>query len=509
MKKYHYFIIFFLIVAGIFGGFWAGLRYSHVSTGDLVSRPHLSDKPADPSVSLPPQISEKVRETALSDDAGKLPAEFGVDILIVDKSLQLLKEEYLEKPDTAKLINGAVSGLKKRLKSRGLDASFVMLPPKDVSEKERMKILHQYYYKSMSLYGKKISESYIAYGALSGMISTLGDPYSLVMEPQEYKMLNEYMTGGNYGGIGISLEKNRQSNLLHVVDTVLGGPAEKTGIKSGDIIAKINGESVKGMDLDIASGKIRGKKGTRITLLVDSPKTGKKQLQLTRDVIHEKSVISAMKPGGIGYIKISLFGESTGTEFNTELQKLYSQGAKALLIDFRNNVGGYISGAIDVCSYLLESGSLVVSVVNPRTGRNEVYRAYGCAQTKLPIAILVNENSASSSEIAAGAFRDTGSALIVGDKTYGKGIVQSLREFRDGGALKITVAKYLTPKGTDINKKGLMPDVVVKMPPQYVNTPDDIQREKAIEILKKRMKKAAYLPPSDCPDQYSFFLICA
>ena len=159
------------------------------------------------------------------------------------------------------------------------------------------------------------------------------------------------------------------------------------------------------------------------------------------------------------------------------------------VIDLRNNSGGYVSAAIDVCSCLMDSGSLIVSVVNPRTGRNEVYRAYGNKKFEYPIVILANQNSASASEITAGALRDILSAPVIGQRTYGKAVVQTIKELKDGGALKFTVAKYLTPKGKDIDKTGIVPDYEVKMDTKYINTSDDIQMERARSVLKNLMAK--------------------
>ncbi len=488
MKRYHYFIILFLILIGVSGGFYAGSHYSAGINQELepVKQQDTAVSQGKENTSLFPPLSSSVEVASKSNL--NINTVFGVDILIIDKTIQMLREEYLDEISYVKLINGAVSGIKKRLAQKNLDSSFV-IPLKKMPEKEMIVELHKLYNKAMALYGNKISESDLAYGALIGMMESLHDPYSVALEPKEYKLLNEFMSGGNYGGIGIYLEVHKQTKMLTVVDTIIGGPAARAGLKSGDVVVKIDGASVKGMDLEVASQKVRGKKGTRITLLIDRASEGLREYSMIRDIIHENSVISSMKPGRIAYVKVGFFGENTGQEFGEELEKMYAEGAKGLIIDLRNNTGGYISGAIDVCSHLLESGSLVVSVVNPRTGRNEVYRAYGSKQSQIPIAVLVNENSASSSEIAAGALKDTGSAAVIGTKTYGKGVVQSIRELRDGGALKFTIAKYLTPRGIDINKKGITPDYIVEMPPQNVNTKTDVQRDRAIAVLKDKLNK--------------------
>jgi len=209
---------------------------------------------------------------------------------------------------------------------------------------------------------------------------------------------------------------------------------------------------------------------------------------MKRDLIHVSSVTSNLKPGNIGYIRIRFFGDETDGEFAQALEKVKSLGAKSVVIDLRNNGGGYISAAIDVCSKLLQGGTLIVSVVNKRTGRHEVHKASGSEQINMPMAVLVNDLSASAAEITAGALKDTKTGVLVGEKTFGKGSVQTIHELRDGGALKYTIAKYLTPLGIDINKKGIAPDLPVKMEPAKVESKEDVQLQEALSYLKKRMQ---------------------
>ena len=502
MKKYHYLIILLLLLVGTAGGFYAGSRYSnslYTARSQNTTQNQEPDNLQEQEDSKLSPLSNSV-EIASKDNVD-INTIFGVDIFIIDKSMQMMKEEYIEDVNYETLIKGAISGLKKRLIEQKLSSDFITPARQNLSEKEMLSHLHKLYNSAVSAYGKKVSESSLAYGALSGMLESLDDPYSVVLEPKEYKLLNEFMSGGNYGGIGIYLEVHKQNSMLTVVDTITGSPAYRAGIKSGDVVVKLNGQGVKGMDLELASQKIRGKKGTSVTLLVDREAEGLKEYSIIRDVIHENSVVSGMKPGRIGYIKIGFFGDNTGNEFKEQLDKLISEGAKGLVVDLRNNTGGYVSAAIDVCSHLMESGSLIVSVVNPRVARNEVYRAYGAKQSQLPIIVLVNENSASASEISAGALKDSGTAKILGTKTYGKGVVQSIRELRDGGAIKFTIAKYLTPKGLDINKKGISPDIVLEMRPKNVNTEYDIQRNKALELLKAQIEKQSKVKPGTSPKE--------
>lgn len=485
MKKYYFIFTLLFLGIGIIGGIFIGRAFS----------------PSIPAVETE-NGDKKVKKVALSVDGFELPEEdlisdsnsdfddeFGVDITIIDKCLGMLKEEFLNEIDLRKVATGAISGMRARLKALKINPKEIQDIPNNVPEKDIISLLHKRYEYIISKYNGKVKESYLAYGALRGMMNSLKDPYSVALEPKQYKLLNEHMAGGNYGGIGIYLEKQKTTGKLAILNVIPKSPASRVGVKSGDIIVKINGEVCGYMDLELASKKIRGKQGTPISIVVSRENEGLKEFKMKREKIHEDSVTSSMKNGKIGYIKISVFGEDTGKEFSERIKRLVNEGAMGFIIDLRNNSGGYVSAAIDVCSCLMDSGSLIVSVVNPRTGRNEVYRAYGNKKFEYPIVIIANQNSASASEITAGALRDILSAPVIGQKTYGKAVVQTIKELKDGGALKFTVAKYLTPKGKDIDKTGIIPDYEIKMDTKYINTNDDIQMEKARSVLKNLMAK--------------------
>ncbi len=482
MKKYYYyFLTLCFVIAGALGGFYIGSSravsravHEQESKSGLIERRIINSDVFEPI------------EMA-SGDSSEADSVFGVDFMLIKKSIAMLNEEFIEDLDMRKLAAGAVKGMKDCLKEAKLDFSFIAPIPKTTPEKDLMQAVQNIYDEAMARNAGKITESELAYGALAGVMERLDDPYSVAMDPKRYKMLNEHMSGGNYGGIGIYLERNKKTGRLTVLNVIPDGPAYIAGIKNGDVIMKIDGYPLKNTELELASQKIRGKKGTPVTLLIDRETDGIKEFKILRDIIHENSVETSMKPNKIGYIKISVFGDETGREFSDAMEKLEAEGAEGLLLDLRNNSGGFVSSAIDVCSRLIDAGALIVSVVNPRTGRNEVYRAYGGEGVDIPIAVLVNGNSASASEITAGALKDVVSAKIIGEQTYGKAAVQSIREFKDGGALKFTVARYLTPKGVDIDKKGITPDFTVKMDNKYMNTENDAQIKKALSVLKREM----------------------
>jgi carboxyl-terminal processing protease len=483
-------IIFFVVVWLAFGvlGFMLGMHWSIKGEPQEKVQQKIQRKMPRTTLNKLSEGKPQATEITITSDTAQWDAASQMDISMVEKTLQMLKEEYLEETDREKLVKGAIVGMKKGLEEKKLKTEPIKglaknaQPPYDVSS------LRKIYSTILAHYGGKISESDLTYAALKGLMDALDDPYSVALEPKEYKLLNEQMSGGNYGGIGVYIELSKKNkNMLTIVEPIEGGPAEKAGIKPGDLVVKLDGVSTKGLDLEVAAQKIRGDVGSPIWVTVMRKDTPEKTYKLLREIIHVSSVTHNIKPGNIGYIRVRFFGNETDTEFSQALEKVLSLGAKGLIIDLRNNGGGYISAAIDVCSKLLENGTLIVSVVNPRTGRKEVHKAIGSEQLRLPLVVLVNDLSASASEITAGALKDTNTGILLGEKTFGKGSVQTIHELRDGGALKYTIAKYLTPKGSDINKKGIAPDIEVKMEPAKVDSSEDVQLKEALKYLKKKL----------------------
>jgi carboxyl-terminal processing protease len=478
-------IIFFIAVWLAFGilGFMLGMHWSMKGDG-----PQKGSQKAGRPVEKTSHSKPQATEITITSDASRWDASSQMDISMVEKAMQMLKEEYLEETDREKLIKGAIEGMKKGLEEKKLKTGVIKQFAKNAQVTYDMVSLKKIHSTVLAHYGGKISESDLTYYALKGMMDALDDPYSVALDPKEYKLLNEQMSGGNYGGIGVYIELSKKNkNMLTIVEPIEGGPAEKAGLKPGDLLVKINGKSTKGLDLEVAAQMIRGDVGSPLWVTIARKEAPEKTYKLLREIIHVNSVSHNIKPGNIGYIRVRFFGNETDVEFAEALEKVLSLGAKALIIDLRNNGGGYISGAIDVCSKLLENGTLIVSVVNVRTGRNEVHKAIGSDQLKIPLVVLVNDLSASASEITAGALKDTNTGVLLGNKTFGKGSVQTIHELRDGGALKYTIAKYLTPKGIDINKKGIAPDIEVKMEPAKVDSSEDIQLKEALKYLKKKL----------------------
>lgn len=317
-------------------------------------------------------------------------------------------------------------------------------------------------------------------GAIKGMVDSLKDPYTVYLEPKNYKDLNARIQG-SFGGVGIVVEaKDRK---IVVLQAIKGTPAEKAGIKSGDAVIKIDDKDTTGMDLDVAASLIRGEEGTKVKLVI--ARQGVKnplEFILQRKAIEVPTVEGEfIKDTGIAHITISQFNSKTPGELDETIKKLQPKNMRAIILDLRDNPGGELISATEVAKNFVPKGPIVF--IDNRKGRDEEYDADG-SNIKLPLVVLVNEGSASAAEILAGAIKDTGSGELVGTKTFGKGVVQTIYELRNGAGLKLTTARYLTPKKLDINKKGITPDIVIQQPE---HSEKDVQLDKAIEIINKKM----------------------
>ena len=328
-----------------------------------------------------------------------------------------------------------------------------------------------------SRYVEDVSVETLMAGSIKGMVNSLNDPHSVYMDA---KMFKEFMieTEGSFGGVGIVI--GTKDKHLTVVAPIEGTPGEQAGIKSGDEIIKIDGQDTKDLALDEAVNKIRGPEGSQVVLTI---KRGQEtqDYTLTRSNIQIKTVAGKMLDNNIGYIRISMFNENTGNDFVRKMQELEKQGMKAIVLDLRDNPGGLLDESVKVASQLVPKGP-IVSVVT-RDGRRETHSS-NLEAPKYPLAVLVNGGSASASEIVSGAVQDTGVGTLIGTKTYGKGSVQTVIRLDEGSAIKLTIAKYLTPKDRSINGVGIEPDIKVELPE---SKDKDVQLDKAIEVLKGKM----------------------
>ena len=331
--------------------------------------------------------------------------------------------------------------------------------------------LEQIYQTVDKYYYKDLEEQNLLDGAYKGLVAGLGDPYSSYMTATEYESWEAAATG-EYSGVGITFSEDENGNYI-VIDVAKDSPADKGGMKVGDYILEVDGKTYD--DMEVMAVAIRGNAGTKVELTyVREGKEGK--ATFTREDIVQQSVEYEMLNGKIGYIRVSSFIDKTGEDFDKALQDLEKQRAKGLILDLRDNGGGLVDSAVDVADEFLDKG--VVTYVEDRNGKRTEYDSkYG--KTDLKTVVLVNGNSASSSEILAAALKDNGMKLV-GEKTFGKGVIQSTAKLDDGSALKITIMQYFSPKGNVIHEKGIEPDYAVK------NSEDsdvDAQLQKALELF--------------------------
>lgn len=324
----------------------------------------------------------------------------------------------------------------------------------------------------------------ILHGAVSGAVTALDDPYSVFLPPKEAGEFQEELRG-TLEGIGAEIAIKSQK--LTVVAPLDDSPAIRAGIRAGDYIAKVNGEDTKGMTLEQAVKKIRGPAGTTVTLTVFHKGTAEpEEITITRAKIVVKSLsVSARQYKGkeIAHLKLRRFGEDTYSEMNRQITNLLLQGVSGVILDVRNNPGGFLDTAIDIASFWIAEGQPVM-IQKFGDGREQIYRAEGTPRLKgLPTVVLVNGGSASASEIVAGALRDYDIAKLVGEKSFGKGSVQEVINLRGGSDLKLTIAKWLTPDGHDLNKDGLEPDIKIELTDEDFSNDRDPQFDKALELL--------------------------
>jgi carboxyl-terminal processing protease len=298
-------------------------------------------------------------------------------------------------------------------------------------------------------------------GAIRGMLSTL-DPHSAYMTPEMYKEM-QVETKGEFGGVGIQI--GVKENRLAVIAPIDGTPAQRAGIKAGDYITKVNEESTKDLSLMDAVQKMRGPKGTKVNLTIQRDGTSDPlQFTLVRDTIKIESVKSKVMDN-IGYVKLTQFQEATGRDLGRVLKQFKDQKVQSTILDLRNNPGGLLTAAVEVSEQFLSNGKLVVYTKGRESKKDEWFAKGRDQMDDSPMIILVNEGSASASEIVAGALQDYGRAVIVGTTSFGKGSVQTILPLGDGSGLRLTTAKYYTPKGRSIQSTGITPDIVIKPQP--------------------------------------------
>lgn len=321
------------------------------------------------------------------------------------------------------------------------------------------------------------------------MLKSLDDPFTRFLDPEQYRSL-QVNTSGELTGVGLQIALNPETGKLEVVAPIAGSPADKAGIRPRDRILKIEGVSTENLTLDEAATKMRGPSGSLVTLLIERDTEAEMEIRLTRDRIALNPVVSDLRVSAegtpIGYLRLTQFNANASTELAHAISSLEKKGADAYILDLRNNPGGLLQSGIEIARLWLDSGTIVYTV--NRQGIQGSFEAFGPALTNDPLMILVNQGTASASEILAGALQDNGRAQLVGETTFGKGLIQSLFELSDGSGLAVTIAKYETPQHKDINKLGIKPDKVISQDAinrDQIGTEADLQYQAAVELLKK------------------------
>ena len=336
-------------------------------------------------------------------------------------------------------------------------------------------------------YLNDIDEDKAIDGAIEGYVSSLGDQYTEYIPKDEMEDYTQNLMG-NYVGIGIYMSQNTKDNTIVVLTPIKYSPAEEAVILPGDIIKKINDVEYTGENMTAAANNIKGAEGTKVKLEIQRGQEIK-TFEITRKKITTNPVIAEKLDNNIGYLEVTSFDENTAENFKSKYEELKAQGIDSLIIDLRNNGGGLVEEALKIADYIVPKGKELLVTVD-KDGKEKVEKSKEDVLIDMPIVVLVNKNSASSSEILAGALKDLNEATIVGTTTYGKGVIQQFLTLRDGSGLKVTVEEYYTPNRAKINGVGIEPNEKIELPetitnPLTVERKDDTQLQKAIELLKK------------------------
>jgi len=422
---------------------------------------------------------QSVLEVATTGDLrALLPSQDAAGSAIADLALRRLEVEYYKPVAPQTPLNGERDALKSFLHSKKIgDPSLPvqMANGDDISDGARAAALLAY---AQQHYGTALGTSGdddLADAALRGIMTSVRDPYTVYLSPREIQGLNESLSGGNFGGIGVYIYQLKDGRI--VVAPIEHMPAAKAGMKPGEVVDTVDGKPVRSLPIDHVETMIRGEAGTVVHLRAhpyDTP-AGEQSYSIVREIIHVPTVRAKMEQG-IDYIRLSDFGTTSAQEVRKALLDGKAKGAKGYIFDLRDNGGGRVDAAVEISSFFIPQGTIVSTI--QRDGQRTTEEALGDAIGGLrPLVVLVNKYTASASEITAGALQDYHLATLLGTRTFGKGVVQSIFDLPDQGALKITTSRYLTPAGRDIQHHGIEPNIVVNQDPNpsLVDTPADKQ----------------------------------
>lgn len=359
----------------------------------------------------------------------------------------------------------------------------------DVKDVKKYELLFQVRDALLTKYDGDIDDNTLLEAAIKGMTQSLKDPYTVFMNSSEYKSFVE-QSEGHFVGIGAQL--GIKNDKVTVVSPIEGSPAEKSGLKAGDVILKVDGQEITEPNIEKTISMIKGEQGKPVILAVSREGAEYLEVTIVRDVVKLISVKGELIGGDIGYIQISSFDEDVAKNFNDKIVELKAQGMKGMILDLRGNPGGYLGEAVKVASQFIPKGKVVTYTIDKYDNKQES-KSVGGEVEGMPLVILIDGGSASASEVVTGALRDYEAGTIIGTTSFGKGVVQQLIEFKDGsGGLKVTTSKYYTPNGENIHKIGIKPDIQVEIPEEILHKEYDRsidpQFNKGLEVINEKIK---------------------
>ncbi|HKU68129.1 MAG TPA: S41 family peptidase [Candidatus Baltobacteraceae bacterium] len=458
---------------------FAGALYVHSFQGPGASPVSTADEDADEG-------------KVASIDVGAVLGPQVVDQQLLGLAYRQVERVYYKPVDAQMLVDGEHAGLQAYLRAALKEKHVTLTPslPVPQSAGDAVQDVHAldhqlaYAQDHYAQYLGRDGRTKLTQAALAGMLQSLHDPYTVYLAPEQIRALNEELNGGNFGGIGVFIYQLKDGQVI--VQPIEGLPAARAGMHADEVVQNINGQPVHGMALDKVERLIRGPQGTVVTLTTHPyKKTAEREYRITREIIHVPTVHAKVEDG-YDYIRLSDFGETSAAEVRKALIDGKAHGAKATILDLRNNGGGLLNAAVDISSLFIQKGAIVTEI--DRYGNRDTQYATGnVLHGVTPLVVLVNGYTASASEITSGALQDYKLATLIGTKTFGKGVVQGIFSMPNGGALKITTQRYVTPNGRDIQHKGIQPDIVIpqSLDLSYVDTPKDKQLAAAKAYLKR------------------------
>ena len=432
--------------------------------------------------SLPqPSAIERSGSVATLDVRALLQNPRSLDQTMVERSFRQAEDVFYKPVNPQTLLSGEHRALitylqKHNIKNPQLTPLFAT-----GNQSDDARALKRELREAQSQYGARVGYTELTQAAIAGVMNSLNDPYTTYLSPKEIQRLQEQLSGGDFGGIGVYIVQDQKGEVL--LDPIEDTPAARAGVKPGDQVIAVDGHPVKGIKLDVVERMIRGRAGSTVVLrLATRAKKIEKNVSVQRETIHVPSVHARFEDG-VEYVRLSDFGDTSYDEVRKAMLDGKTKHATGYILDLRNNGGGLLEAAVEISSLFIKDGAIVSTI--DRSGSRDTKSATHQTVGAAPLVLLVNKYTASASEITAGAIQDYKVGTLVGTKTFGKGVVQSIYHLADNSALKITTAKYVTPLGRDIQHKGITPDVTVEGDPSVIDTPKDKQLAAAKQILHR------------------------